>query len=346
MSLLHRPAPTPVWVPVGGRESPRAMRDLRVLTWLPVGSLLSLVALSLSAPSVAERLALPIALTGAVLGVPHGAVDHLVPWWWGPTAGPARRRIRSMVLFVFAYAAAAALALAAFLVAPTPSLVVFLVLSAVHFGRGEVVAAAERRGRSAPGPGSEWPATAAFGAAVVGLLLWAHPESVLPYIRPVSPWLADATMNSRLVGLVCVAGLVVLGLGALLRARYWREAAELALVVMAFSVSPPLAAFGMYFGLWHAVRHTGRLLDLAHGLSNTRTSAAGSTPPAASWGSAARDVAIAAAVPTLVALVAMAALWTGRDLASLQSEVAVLLALTFPHAAVVWALDRRVPRMI
>ena len=46
-------------------------------------------------------------------------------------------------------------------------------------------------------------------------------------------------------------------------------------------------------------------------------------------------------VPASVALLAVLALWWARDLAGLQAEVGVLLALTFPHAAVVWGLDRR-----
>lgn len=327
------------------------MRDLRVLTWLPIGSMLALVVLSCAAPSAVDRIALPIALTGAVLGVPHGAVDHLVPRWWGPTTGAVRNPVGSIGLFVVGYASAAALALVAFFAAPSSMLVAFLVLSTIHFGRGEVVTAAERRGSSLPGPRSEWTVTAAFGAAVVGLLLWAHPESVLPYLYSVSPWLAAATADGRFAGLTCTTLSVALGLVALLRAGHRREAVELALIVVAFSAAPPLAAFGVYFGLWHATRHTGRLLDLAQSRSATpiatgRSATLGSEALSPNWGQAARDLAFASAAPTVAALIVMAALWTDRELASLQSAVAVLLALTFPHAAVVWALDRRTPTAV
>ena len=47
------------------------------------------------------------------------------------------------------------------------------------------------------------------------------------------------------------------------------------------------------------------------------------------------------AAPTAAALTAVAALWLQGDAAGLQAQVSILLALTFPHAAVVWALDRR-----
>ncbi len=73
----------------------------------------------------------------------------------------------------------------------------------------------------------------------------------------------------------------------------------------------------------------------------------GTDPAAAadrsSWGAAARRLARAGALPGAVALAAVAVLWRLGDVAGLQAQVSVLLALTFPHAAVVWALDRRAP---
>ena len=103
------------------------------------------------------------------------------------------------------------------------------------------------------------------------------------------------------------------------------------------ALAPPLAAFGIYFGGWHAPRHTARLLDLARGgyPGDANTSAA-----APGWGSAAVVLGRSAALPSVAALATVGALWAARDLASIQAEVSVLLALTFPHAAVVMALDR------
>lgn len=317
------------------------MGEIRLLTWLPVSALLALLVLTVAAPEAGERAAMPIALVGALVGVPHGAVDHLVPLWWDPAAGEkaprgaGAARVRSLVRFVASYLLIATLALAAFRLAPTPTLVAFLVLSAAHFGRGEVVTSAERAGRPTPHTGQEWPVTTAVGSAVVGLLLWAHPTLVEPYLRPLSPALADALGPTRAVGLLAVAAAVVHGLLVLARARRLLEGFELVLLVATFAVAPPLAAFGVYFGAWHAVRHTGRLLDLArrdeqcHGTHDR------------GFGGAVTRVARASFWPTAVVLCAMGALWASRAQLGLQSEVVVLLALTFPHVAVVWALDLR-----
>ena len=257
-------APHPALSAARGQTS--AMASLPVLTTLPVAALGALVLLSVLAPDTAQALALPIAVTGGVIGIPHGAVDHLVPWWWSTQTGPAPRRHPGplrLTGFVLAYAASAALAFGASLVIPTATYVAFLALSALHFGRGEAVTTAERAGRAVPGPGEEWPTTVASGLVVIGLLLWARPHDTAELLRPVSPWLADAVVGSAAVGLVVVGVSVVAAVAVQLRRRRFLDAAELALLTVAFAVAPPLAAFGLWFGLWHAVRHTGRLLDLA-----------------------------------------------------------------------------------
>jgi Brp/Blh family beta-carotene 15,15'-monooxygenase len=132
----------------------------------------------------------------------------------------------------------------------------------------------------------------------------------------------------RPAGLAAVAVLVVLAVAALLRRRRLLDAAELCLVAVTFVVAPPLACFGVWFGGWHAVRHTGRLLDLAGARP-------GRVRPAAA------RLARAGALPTLAALAAVAAMWQLRGRWGLESEVSVLLALTVPHAVVVAALDRQ-----
>lgn len=308
-----------------------AMASLRVMTIAPVTALATLLVISLAAPALAERAALPLAILGVVLGVPHGAVDHLVPWWWARSDGVRRPAAPVLVAFVVGYVAVAALALTLSLLAPTPTFVVFLVVSALHFGRGEVITCAERAGRPVPGARQEWVTTLAPGLVVIGLLLWARPERTAELLRPVSRWLAGAMSPSAPIGLTLTAVAVVAGLAVQLSRRRLLDAAELLLMALTFAVAPPLAAFGLWFGLWHAVRHTGRLLDLA------RTDA---VPAHRQWSAALRRLALAAALPSAVALAAILAMWVLRDIAGLQAEVGILLALTFPHAAVVWALDR------
>jgi Brp/Blh family beta-carotene 15,15'-monooxygenase len=312
---------------------PRALRELGLLTWLPVGALATLLAFSVLAPGAARSAALPLAVVGAVLGIPHGAVDHLVPWWWSSGAG-ARDRRREVALFAAGYAVAAAAALAVSLLAPAVTFAAFLLLSAVHFGRGEVAAWAERAGRPVPSLGCSVSTSLAPGLLVVGLMLWG-PRADVGLLAPIAPDLATAADRLQVVGLAAVAVLTVAALVSLLRNGRLLDAGELALLLAAFWLAPPLAAFGVYFGCWHAVRHTGRLLDLAR-----------QQDVDAGWSRAVRRLLVAASWPTGVALLSVGALWLLHGRTSLQAEVGVLLALTFPHAAVVWALDRRRARTI
>ncbi len=339
MALLSRPTTADTRWPVGTPVP--AMRDLPVLTWLPVSAVTLLLFMSVLTPPLTAELAVPLALVGALVGIPHGAVDHLVPWWWGPAEptyrGCARRRPTSrLVLFAAAYTACAGVALTALLLVPTPTLLVFFVLSAIHFGLGERVTSAERSSRPVTHGWGDQVVAAAHGLVVVGMLLWAQPATTDPFLRPLSPWLADGATRSRGIGLVLVAVTVAIGLVVLLRAGRRLEAGELALLAALFSIAPPLAAFGVYFGLWHSLRHSGRLLDLArHRLCWGDPGADGG------WRPSVVLLCRAGLWPSTVAFLAVAALWFARDLADLQAEIAVLLALTFPHSAVVWALDRR-----
>ena len=255
----------------------------------------------------------PIALVAAgLLGLPHGAVDHLALGWARGRTGAARPGV--LVAYLLAALTAAALAVAA----PAPALLVLLVLSAAHFAEGE--AAFDRlRG----GPGLAAPALA-LGSAVVVAPLLLRPAAVGPLLTSLAPALPGLLGAVRLPVLLLTAVLIGVGLLVALRAKRYLVAGELAVVVGAAVLGPPLLAFAAWFALWHGPRHLVRLLALEpNGNRRERV----------------RRLARGAAVPTLVAatgLVGLALLLGGLPGAVLIA----LLALTVPHAAVVARLDR------
>ena len=158
-------------------------------------------------------------MLAALLGLPHGAVDHLALGWSQGEHGPAPR------LLLVGYALGAVLVAAAALAAPVPAVLVLLLLSAAHFAEGEV-AFDELRG----GPGLRLPA-AALGTAVVALPLLLRPEQVRPVVAALDPALPAVLAELRLPVLAMTAVLVVAGLVVGVRARAWPATAELALVV-------------------------------------------------------------------------------------------------------------------
>lgn len=265
---------------------------------------------------------------GLLVGVPHGAVDHLVPEWLLGRRLPWPQAAAGLVAYVVMAASFFGLLRAA----PLPSAVVFLVVSAAHFGAGDVEFHALRAGAA---PRYRMLAVAAFGLPTVALPIAVHAEQVEPVLMVLAPRLAALVTPEVRVLLLAATLLaaVVTGRQAL-SAGDTRAARDLAVLVVVFGVAPPLAAFAVYFGFWHASRHVARLLsldprndhDLANGLLG---------PPL-------RRFARLAALPTGVSLIVLAGLWWGAGGAEglVSAHLGLLAALTMPHVAVVSWLDR------
>ena len=274
-----------------------------------------------------------VLLGGLLLGLPHGAIDHLVP------AYRLRWRPVRMVLFALGYAALAGVAYAAFRAVPAAALAVFVAVSAWHFGSGETAFADLRTGRPVRG---RITAATVVGAAVVlvplarGLADPAGETAAL--VGGVAPgWSPPAPGVLQLVVLVVAAAAACLGI-ALLRRRRWLEAAELSVLLVLVLGAPPLVAFGVYFGAWHSVRHVARMV--AEAPANAADLADGRLPaPLARF-------ATPAGLPTSAVLAALAVLWSaaGGWQGLVVAHLPLLAALTLPHVLVVAWLDRQAPR--
>lgn len=307
---------------VRGAPTGAAGLDARV-TWLSLGAVGLLLGWAVLDRGAVTTGAPWIATAGIVAGIPHGAVDHLVPGWASLRWSSPRR----MTLVVAGYLLVAGIAVAVLDLAADVGFAVFLLVSAGHFGWAEVTFAAERRGVGVPRLRRGWWQTLAHGGAVIVLPLFSPTAETT--LRPLTPHLVDrlaALPSSWVVG--AVSTVAVLAAAALLRQRRSLEAVELVAVLLLFLLAPPLAAFGVYFGCWHALRHTGRLMQqLAPGQA-VRTQLLA--------------FAAAAAAPTTAAFVVLGLLWSFRTHSSVViTGVSVLLALTFPHVLVVSMLDRR-----
>ena len=212
---------------------------------------------------------------------------------------------------------------------------VLLVVSVLHFGAGDLmaerdegpeqraqrsrlalaVAVVARGGPVVVGPLLVWPGQAGDALAAVQL----HFTMPAPWVRML---LAGA-----------VAACVLASATASLRTGQRRSALEVVLLATLFAAVPPLAAFGIYFGAWHGLRHTARLI-ISDPRNHTDLEAGRLLRPLRRFG-------VAAALPTLVAGGSAAALVVaaGQHTALTGTVFTVLLALTVPHLVVVAALD-------
>jgi Brp/Blh family beta-carotene 15,15'-monooxygenase len=208
------------------------------------------------APHAAAVAGVAAFLLGIVVGVPHGAVDHEV---LARAGDPARIGGRGPI--VAGYAVVAAATLTAVVVWPVPAVLMLLVLSAVHFGAGEVAFAAERDlGRWRPSALDALPVVGLGGAVVVvPLVRWpTQTDAVLGALAAGLPGALSGQI--RWAAAVVVAVALVGATARVLADRRRLFAVEILMLVALFVILPPLPAFGAYFGGWHAVRHVARLV--------------------------------------------------------------------------------------
>ncbi len=287
------------WVAVGGVAAASVVLRLLGVDWSRAGTIL--------------------VAGGLLVGLPHGAVDHLAPRW------RHAQRALPVVALVVGYAVLALVAWSLLRAWPLVGLAVLLVMSVVHFGLGEATFHGLRRG---PGQASRG-AGLSIALVVIFLPLLTHAPEAAPYLHAMAPsW--DGRLGAGWeagLALLVLAGALMTGLTALLRGRRLVAGETLLLVVLAVA-APPAVAVATYFGWWHAVRHTAVLLSEERALTGRH---------------AMRSLAQRAAAPTAVTALALAGLWlwSGGDALSFVSEqIWLLAALTFPHALVVAWLDR------
>jgi len=278
----------------------------------------------LGADSLGWQLVLATIALG--IGIPHGAMDHLVTL---PKSAPVR-----MAIFVIIYVAIALLAIYAILRWNVWGFILVVVMSAIHFGIGDAAFLSERDSLSGDSRISAW-----FYAPAAGLLPVAIPlvnSRSTDALEKVNSALIDWHRGYTTEILILVAVVATLSLLALLQRKRFRDAIDIALLAALASFAPPLVAFAVYFGCWHAMRHTARLTSL---LPNSESAYLRGRPGQAF---------IAAVIPGLPALVGtfifvvILAGFVQQDLSDkfLWLTLVTIWALTVPHMIVTARLDR------
>ncbi len=296
-----------------------------------VGAIVVSWALDVVPTGLADQIGLAVAVLFLAAGTPHGALDHLA------VGAEFRRRSRFDVGFVVAYVGLAAACLVGYLINPPLGFAAFLVLSVVHFAAGEAGVALDR------GAGRHWwdvrPVTAALAGATVLLVplssTAAHSAVVAvdPRLTPMVDALdrpATVVFALLAVGIVWCAVLAIRGsVGA---RRVVIDAMALGLLA---ALADPVLAFAAFYAAWHALRHQARLADQAGAWS-----VADSTEAAGPLTTIARSAL--PGLPATVGVVAVAVVLAVTGLSALGALLAVVWALTVPHAvAVAWLEWRR-----
>ena len=267
-----------------------------------------------------------IAVIALALGIPHGALDHLVTL---PKAQP-----KKMALFIIVYVAVAIVAVIGILKFNTVGFIVVLFMSAIHFGIGDAAFINEIDKRSEGTKKlNRWfyiPA-AGFTPVFIPLVNSASTEALASVNPALINW--HQGLDSQILFTVSIFAL--LAIGVMVFDKRYREALDLIVLLLLAHLAPPLIAFAVYFGCWHAMRHTARLtLSLPRCVENITQ---GMLRKAFSN-------AVIPGLPALIGTFVVAGLLalSGRDFTDefFWMALVVVWALTVPHMAVTAKLDR------
>ncbi len=269
---------------------------------------------------------LVLATIALAIGIPHGALDHLVTL---PKAAPIR-----MALFIILYVAIALLAIYAILRWNVWGFIFVVIMSATHFGIGDAAFLSEKDSLDGSSRIRAW-----FYAPAAGLLPVAIPlvnSRSTDALEKVNPALINWHSGFTTEILILVAAVTTLCLLALLQRKRYRDALDILLLAALASFAPPLVAFAVYFGCWHAMRHTARLTSL---LPNSESAYLRGRPGQAF--AAAVIPGLPALVGTLIFVVILAG-FSQQDLSDkfLWLTLVTIWALTVPHMIVTARLDR------
>ena len=269
---------------------------------------------------------LVLATIALAIGIPHGALDHLVTL---PKAAPIR-----MALFIILYVAIALLAIYAILRWNVWGFIFVVIMSATHFGIGDAAFLTEKDSLDGSSRIRAW-----FYAPAAGLLPVAIPlvnSRSTDALEKVNPALINWHSGFTTEILITVAVVTTLCLLALLQRKRYRDALDILLLAALASFAPPLVAFAVYFGCWHAMRHTARLTSL---LPNSESAYLRGRPGQAF--AAAVIPGLPALVGTLIFVVILAG-FSQQDLSDkfLWLTLVTIWALTVPHMIVTARLDR------
>jgi Brp/Blh family beta-carotene 15,15'-monooxygenase len=267
-----------------------------------------------------------IAVIALAAGIPHGALDHLVTL---PKSKPT-----VMALFILIYILVAVIAVIAILEFNVFGFIFVLLMSATHFGIGDAAFINEmdrRGGRKAKLPRALY----AIAAGSIPVLIPLVNSASTDALAQVNPALINWHQGFDQEILGTVSGFAVIAIVTLFLRRRKRESLDLALLLALALIAPPLIAFAVYFGCWHAMRHTARLTLALE--SSQRNYKEGNL----------RKVFLSAVIPGTPALVGTFVI--AGVLALLGNEfnddffwmaLVVVWALTVPHMAVTAKLDR------
>ncbi len=271
-----------------------------------------------------------LAVLALAIGIPHGAIDHLITI--------PRDSTKRFIAFIAIYTLIAIIAALAIAKWNLVGFQLVVLMSALHFGFGDSAFANEGRA-----------AADKKGFSKLVLASYAIPAGFLPVVLPLTDKRTLDVLQELNPALINWAGtftqllrnstlfFAIFSILLLVVSRNYSTALDLVLLLALSFFAPPLVAFAVYFGFWHAIRHTARLVPKLP--SAMQKVSAGN--PLASF--------FAAVIPGLYAILGIFLLgifFVVRGTTDLSRDflwviLVIIWALTVPHMATTAKFDIR-----
>ena len=190
-----------------------------------------------------------IGLAGIVLiGLPHGALDGAVAMHLGLVD-----KFSTMARFVIIYVGLAGLVVGAWIIAPSLSLIVFLIISMLHFGAGDA-----RHGEGV----LRFAETLAHGGlAIVGISQFHRSEVDEIFYYLINQDTAMVWLAINVLTVAVIVAIITCVSQAAKDVKWSATTLELLILGIVYALVPPLLGFAIYFCLVHSARHFKRILS-------------------------------------------------------------------------------------
>jgi beta-carotene 15,15'-dioxygenase len=179
-----------------------------------------------------------LVIVGLILftvGVPHGAIDHLLS-----NPNPTQK---SMIRFLIRYLGLIGIYLVAWVYLPVFALVSFLLMSAYHFGQSHFLGEKSTQ--------LSWITYLFRGAFFLSVILFGDIEMTQYILEPLVKWNIHQSYG---LGLMFFTGMMSLAIQKLEGIKIQKkDLLEIFLVAPVLYFSPLMIGFIVYFGFWHAL---------------------------------------------------------------------------------------------
>jgi Brp/Blh family beta-carotene 15,15'-monooxygenase len=279
---------------------------------------------------ISIKVQIVLAVIALAIGIPHGAIDHLITI--------PRESTKKFIVFVVIYTLVAIVAALAIAHWNLVGFQLVVLMSALHFGFGDSAFANEGQ-------------TAAHRDGYPKLVLasYAIPAGFLPVVLPLTDKRTLDVLQELNPTLINWAGTFtqllrnstiyfsIFSILLLVVVKNYSLGIDLVLLLALSFFAPPLVAFAVYFGFWHAIRHTARLVPKLPSAMQKVSSG----KPVASF--------FAAVTPGLYAILGIfvvAIFFVARGNTDISRDflwviLVIIWALTVPHMATTAKFDVR-----